>query len=76
MLVLTRKQGQRVIIPTPLGPLTVTVSEVDGEKVRLGFEGNDQIEIYREEVFERMNKPDTVGTVWGRMPVGNESRGS
>ena len=51
MLVLTRKVGERVMI----GPnIAVTVTEVRGDRVKLAFEAPDQVPIYREEIFRRI----------------------
>ena len=47
MLVLSRKKGQRILI----GPnIYVKVIEIRGNRVKLGFEGPDDVPIHREEV--------------------------
>jgi carbon storage regulator len=51
MLVLSRKPGESVVIGSDI---TVTVVEVRGGKVRLGFTGPSQVPIHRHEVFERI----------------------
>ena len=51
MLVLSRKQGQRVVIGKDIH---VTVLEVRGDRVKLGFEGPVEVPIHREEVSERI----------------------
>jgi carbon storage regulator len=51
MLVLSRKQGERVIIG---GNIVVTVIEGKEGRVRLGFEAPQGTPIHREEVFERI----------------------
>ena len=50
MLVLSRKPGQRIVIGDEI---TVTVVEVRGKRVTLGFAGPKNIPIYRQEVFEQ-----------------------
>lgn len=51
MLVLNRKKGERVLI----GNLVfVTVLEVRGDRVKLGFEGPGEIPIHREELVFRL----------------------
>ena len=52
MLVLSRKSGERVIIGTEI---TVTVLEVRGDRVRLGFHGPAEVPIHREEVRRRID---------------------
>jgi carbon storage regulator len=55
MLKLRRKQGESiVVIPQGSGPVRVTVIEVDGPVVRIGFEADASTEIYREEVWRRV----------------------
>jgi carbon storage regulator len=47
MLVLTRKPGEKVVI---CNGITVTVVEVTGNKVRLGFDAPDLVRILRGEL--------------------------
>jgi carbon storage regulator len=64
MLVLTRKSQEVVVVggPDGLDPvLTVTVLEIRGEKVRLGFEAPADVRVHRLEVWERIragSQPD------------------
>lgn len=48
MLVLSRKRDESVIIGDEI---RVTVVEIRGDKVRLGFSGPRDIDIHREEVW-------------------------
>lgn len=48
MLVLTRKENQRIIIDG--GRIVVRVVEIDGSRVRLGFDAPRDVTILREEV--------------------------
>lgn len=52
MLVLSRRIGERVVIPTQ--DVVVTVVEVQGDRVRLGFTAPEGIAIHREEVWVRI----------------------
>jgi carbon storage regulator len=52
MLVLSRISGEVIVVPQC--ELTVTVISVQGKKVRLGFSGPDEIDVYREEVWRRI----------------------
>jgi carbon storage regulator len=52
MLVLSRKLGERILIPHC--DLAVTVVPIEGNTVRLGFSAPAEIGIYREEVWRRV----------------------
>ena len=52
MLVLSRKLGERILIPHC--DLAVTVVAIEGNTVRLGFSAPAEIGIYREEVWRRI----------------------
>lgn len=57
MLVLTRKNDQAVLIGGPddsKGFVKVTVLEIRGGKVRLGFEARKDFYVHREEVWKRI----------------------
>ena len=51
MLVLSRKQGEAIIIGDNI---TVTVVEIKGDRVKLAFNGPRTVPIHREEVYQRM----------------------
>jgi len=51
MLVLTRKPGQSIIIGDGI---EVQVLSVAGEKIRLGITAPREVEIFRNEVYERI----------------------
>jgi carbon storage regulator CsrA len=64
MLKLRRTVGERiVVIPPDSGPIRVTLVEVRGGKVWLGFEADSETEILREELYEAMVRDG------GRQPV-------
>jgi carbon storage regulator len=50
MLVLTRRVGETIVID---GRIRVIVSEVRGDKVRIGIEAPSDVRIDRQEVHER-----------------------
>ena len=52
MLVLSRKIGERILVPHC--ELAVTVIGVEGKAVRLGISAPDDIRVYREEVWEQV----------------------
>jgi carbon storage regulator len=51
MLVLSRKKGQRIVIGDNI---EVTIIEVRGDRVKLGFAGPPDVAIHREEVYRRI----------------------
>lgn len=51
MLVLSRKVGEQIVID---GGITVTVTSVDGGKVRLGISAPPDVRIDRAEVHQRI----------------------
>jgi carbon storage regulator len=52
MLVLSRKFGERIVIPEC--GLSIAVVAIDGKTVRLGISAPAEVNIYREEVWQRM----------------------
>jgi carbon storage regulator len=58
MLVLSRRNSETVVIGGSVGfdrIVKVTVVEICGSKVKLGFEVDDDIPVHRLEVYERIN---------------------
>ena len=51
MLILSRKQGQRVVVSFGGEVATLEVLRIDGNRVRLGIAAADTIGIHREEVW-------------------------
>ena len=49
MLVLSRKLGERILVPHC--ELAVTIVAIEGNNVRLGISAPDDIPVYREEVW-------------------------
>jgi carbon storage regulator len=52
MLVLSRKKGEEVLVPEY--GIVFTIAEIRGDKVRIGVSAPADIQIYRREVWERM----------------------
>jgi carbon storage regulator len=55
MLVLSRKPGERILVP--YCELAVTVLAIEGNNVRLGISAPADIAVYREEVWLRLGQP-------------------
>jgi len=56
VLILTRCEGERVVIPR--ARLEVVVQVINGNTVKLGFRAPQRYEIFRGEVFDRMAMDD------------------
>lgn len=55
MLVITRKEGEEVIIGDPAAPIgIVRVATIKGDRVRLAFEFPRQVAVHRREVAEQI----------------------
>lgn len=60
MLVCSRKTNERMVITTPEGRLIrMTIVELRGDKVRVGFEADRDVVIDRQEIWE-MKQPRAV----------------
>ena len=57
MLVLSRKRGEAV--STDNG-VKVTVIEIRGDNVRLGFEADESVKIHRQEVWAEIEKANST----------------
>jgi carbon storage regulator len=53
MLVLTRRVGEEIVID---GGIRITVSGIQGEKVRIGVTAPDSVRVDRQEVHLRRNE--------------------
>ena len=54
MLVLSRKRGERIVIPGY--SITITVAAVKGDTVRLGIAAPTEVAVLREELVERKKR--------------------
>jgi carbon storage regulator CsrA len=62
MLVLTRKNRESVVIGRPEDlevVLEITILEIEGGRVRLGFEADSRMPIHRREVWDRICNGET-----------------
>ena len=68
MLVLTRKNRESVVIGRPEDNqvvLQITVLDIEGGRVRLGFEADQKMPIHRREVGDRICNGNGNGTAAG-----------
>jgi len=56
MLVLTRNEGQNLMIETKEGLVTVKVLSVDGGQIKLGVDAPRSLPVNREEIYDRKQK--------------------
>lgn len=70
MLILARKVNESVIIG---GNITVTVTEIRGEKVRLGFTASREIEIDRKEIYDAKQRERSLSYNTRRQRIIKES---
>ena len=52
MLVLSRKLGERILVPSC--EMSVTVVAIEGNTVRLGITAPSDVGVYREELWQRV----------------------
>lgn len=52
MLILSRKVGQKIVVPDC--ELVFTVLEIRGDKVRVGIAAPEELAVHRQEIWERI----------------------
>ena len=57
MLVLSRKKDETIVINDNI---VVTVVDIRGDKVRLGFDAPKEVTIHRREVYEQIQKSEAA----------------
>ncbi len=73
MLVITRREGEEVVVGDPANPIgTVRIAAIRGDRVRLAFEFPREIDVHRREVADQIlaAKPPVVATI---RPAGSEA---
>jgi len=66
MLVITRREGEEIVIGDPRNPLgVVRIASVRGERVRVAFDFPREVEIHRREVADQIatDGHDVVGRI-------------
>ena len=66
MLVITRREGEEVVIGDPANPDgIVRVASIKGDRVRLAFSFPREIAVHRREVAEQIlaQEPSVLGTI-------------
>lgn len=66
MLVITRREGEEVVIGDPANPTgIVRVASIKGDRVRLAFAFPREVEVHRREVADQIvaQKPTIAGSI-------------
>ncbi len=66
MLVITRREGEEIVIGDPRNPIgVVRIASIKGERVRVAFDFPREIDIHRREIADQIvqETPDVVGTI-------------
>ena len=66
MLVITRREGEEVVIGDPANPSgVVRIASIKGDRVRIAFAFPREVEVHRREVADQIvaEKPDVVGSI-------------
>ena len=69
MLVITRREGEEVVIGDPKNPIgVVRIASVKGERVRIAFDFPREIEIHRREIADQIileleEPPSVIGEI-------------
>ena len=62
MLVITRREGEEVIIGDPAAPLgIVRIAAIKGDRVRIAFEFPREMQVHRREVAEQITAAQKEG---------------
>ena len=75
MLVITRREGEEVVIGDPSAPIgVVRIAAIKGDRVRVAFEFPRTIEVHRREVAEQIiaTKDDGQSVVGKIRPAAND----
>ncbi|MEP4148585.1 MAG: carbon storage regulator CsrA [Halioglobus sp.] len=60
MLVLSRKAGESLVIGDDI---VITVLEIRSQQIRIGISAPREVDVHREEVYERIAAEDHAGTL-------------
>jgi carbon storage regulator len=74
MLIVTRKEGESVIVNDNV---EVVVVSVEGGKIRLGFNAPPSVQIYRKEIFDKIqqaNRDAAANKSITQLPKINEAK--
>jgi carbon storage regulator CsrA len=71
MLVITRREGEEVVIGDPSNPIgVVRIASIKGDRVRVAFDFPRSIDVHRREVAEQILAGGTAGSHTVEVAVG------
>ncbi len=73
MLVITRREGEEVVIGDPRNPIgVVRITNIRGDRVRVAFEFPREVEVHRREVAEQITSagPAIAGKIGTKIASG------
>lgn len=68
MLVITRREGEEVVIGDPRNPLgKVRIASIKGDRVRIAFDFPRSVDVHRREVADQIieDQPQVIGAIKG-----------
>lgn len=68
MLVITRREGEEVVIGDPRNPIgIVRIANIKGDRVRVAFDFPREVQVHRREVADQINseEPTVVAKING-----------
>lgn len=75
MLVLSRKQNQKVIIGGGARRAELLIIDIREDKVRLGIDAPSDVPVHRSEIYDRLLAAGTAGSLTADHDLGNIDRG-
>lgn len=66
MLVITRREGEEIVIGDPRNPIgVVRIASIKGERVRVAFDFPREVEIHRREIADQIahQEPQVLATI-------------
>jgi carbon storage regulator len=74
MLVITRREGEEVVIGDPAAPLgIVRIATIKGDRVRIAFEFPREVSVHRREVADQILQDQDKKNVIGQIRPAGES---
>lgn len=73
MLVITRREGEEVVIGDPRNPIgVVRIASIKGDRVRVAFDFPRQIDVHRREIADQIveERPQVIGAIKPNVAAG------
>lgn len=77
MLVITRREGEEVVIGDPKNPLgVVRIAQIRGDRVRIAFDFPREVQLYRREVANQIAEDPDAPQIVARIQPKSASGGA